>query len=304
VSDEALAVSVVVVTFRPGEALRRFLETARKATSEPYEVLVVDNGPADGASDAVAAEFAEAQVLRPGGNVGYGRGANFGARAAVADWLVVANDDLAWQPGSLDTLLGAVTRWPDAGALGPAILTPDGSLYPSARALPSLGRGIGHAVCGWWWPSNPWTRAYRQERGAPVERSVGWLSGSCLLLRRAAFEAVGGFDPSYFMYFEDLDLCERIGKAGWRNIYVPDAVIAHIGGLSTERHRAAMVREHHRSAYRYLSRRYAGPAWLPLRLALRVGLAGRSLLSRVVHGVGEGARPTRTAAALDDRPGH
>lgn len=296
-----LAVSIIVVTYRPGAALTRFLESARKATTAAYEVLIVDNGPDDGVSERAAAGFDEARVLRPGGNLGYGRAANYGAEHAGAGWLVVANDDLAWEPGSLDTLFAAVDRWPDAGSLGPAILTPDGSLYPSARALPSLGRGVGHALCGWWWPANPWTRSYRQERGTPTERSVGWLSGSCLLLRGSAFSAVGGFDRSYFMYFEDLDLCERIGQAGWRNVYVPEAVVAHIGGLSTQTNRVAMVAEHHRSAYRYLSRRYSGLRWLPLRMAFRVGLGARSLLSRRVHGIGEGAKPTRRAEVLAQR---
>ena len=103
------------------------------------------------------------------------------------------------------------SRWPAGGAFGPAIVTPDGQLYPSARALPSLGRGIGHALAGWWWPTNPWTASYRQERESPVEGECGWLSGSALLVRREAFEAVGGFDPKYFMYFEDVDLCDRLG---------------------------------------------------------------------------------------------
>ena len=173
-----LGVSLIVVTLRPGDQLTRFLESARKAITAPYEVLIVDNGPDDGVAERIATDFAEARVLRSGGNIGYGRAANLGAAQAEADWLVVANDDLAWQPGSLDVLLEAIGRWPDAGSLGPAILTPDGSLYPSARALPSLGRGIGHAMCGWWWPANPWTRSYRQERGTPTERAVGWLSGS------------------------------------------------------------------------------------------------------------------------------
>ena len=88
-------------------------------------------------------------------------------------------------------------------------------MCPSARALPRLGQGIGHAVLGWWWPGNPWTRSYRAERELVTERPAGWLSGSCLLLRRAAFDEVGGFDPGYFMYFEDLDLGERLGRAGF-----------------------------------------------------------------------------------------
>ena len=120
-------------------------------------------------------------LLRTGSNLGYGRAANLGVPQAPGDWVVIANPDLTWEPGALDTLLEAVERWPSAGVLGPAILSADGTLYPSARQLPSLGRGIGHALCGWWWPSNPWTAAYRRERGAPTERLAGWLSGSCML---------------------------------------------------------------------------------------------------------------------------
>jgi N-acetylglucosaminyl-diphospho-decaprenol L-rhamnosyltransferase len=245
-----------------------------------------------------AADRPDVEVRQSGGNLGYGRAANIGVADALTDWVVVANPDVAWTPGSLDTLIAAAQRWPSGGALGPAILTPDGSLYPSARQLPSLGRGIGHALLGWWWPTNPWTRAYRTEGGDPVEGPTGWLSGSCLLLRTSAFRQVGGFDPGYFMYFEDLDLCERLGRAGWRSVYVPSAVVSHIGAHSTERHRIAMVREHHRSAYRYLSRKYAGPWWLPLRLMLRAGLAVRSGLSRLIARIGAGARPTREATAL------
>jgi N-acetylglucosaminyl-diphospho-decaprenol L-rhamnosyltransferase len=207
--------------------------------------------------------------------------------------VVVANPDLRWEPGALDTMLDAVERWPRAGVLGPAILSPDGTLYPSARALPSLGRGIGHALLGWWWPSNPWTAAYRRERGAPREGEAGWLSGSCLLLRREAFAAVGGFDPAYFMYFEDLDLCERICRAGWQVVYVPAAVVTHEGGVSTSRDPRAMADAHHASAWRYLSRRYAGARWAPVRLALRAGLAVRAALARHVPAVAAGAKPAR-----------
>lgn len=292
------SLTVVVVTYSPGPTLGAFLDSLQKATTASYRVVIVDNGSSDGAAERAAAEYPETELIRAGGNLGFGRAANVGAARADGEWLVIANPDVSWRPGSLDVLLDATERWPRGGAFGPAILT-DGSLYPSARALPSLGRGIGHALLGWWWPANPWTRAYRRERGTPSEGAVGWLSGSCLLLRRAAFEAVGGFDPAYFMYFEDLDLCERLGGAGWQNVYVPDAVVSHIGGHATSQCRTEMVSEHHRSAYRYLSRRYAGARWLPLRLALRVGLAGRSALSRLVYAVGEGARPTRRADVLE-----
>jgi len=239
-------------------------------------------------------------MLETGGNLGYGRAANLGASGFQGDWLVVANPDVVLAPGALDELLGAAGRWPHAGCLGPAIRTPDGQLYPSARAFPSLGRGIGHAVFGWWWPANPWTRAYRDEAGTPVEGSTGWLSGSFMLLRREAFEAVGGFDPTYFMYCEDMDLCRRLAEAGWSSVYVPSAVITHQGGHATSRAAGPMLREHHRSLFRYLSRQYAGPAYAPVRAVLGVGLLLRYLLAARVSAVGEGAAPTRSAAVLPD----
>jgi len=201
-------VGVVVVTYSPGDTLDGFLDTLEKATTRPFTVVLADNGSTDGAPERAAGRPG-VELFRTGGNLGYGRAANLGLPRVPGDWVVVANPDLRWEPGALDTLLDAVERWPRAGVLGPEILTPDGELYPSARELPSLGRGIGHALCGWWWPSNPWTASYRRERGEPAERVAGWLSGSCLLVRREAFDAVGGFDPAYFMYFEGR-LAERV----------------------------------------------------------------------------------------------
>jgi N-acetylglucosaminyl-diphospho-decaprenol L-rhamnosyltransferase len=290
-------VRVVVVTYWPGDALPAFLDSLTDATTRDVRVVLADNGSGDGSVEAAAVRPG-VTLVRTGGNLGYGGGANVGARDGDEEWLVVANPDITWHKGALDALLDAAERWPRGGAFGPAILTPQGDLYPSARGFPTLGRGIGHALCGWWWPSNPWTRAYRRERGGPVEAPTGWLSGSCMLLRRSAFEAVGGFDPAYFMYFEDLDLCRRLAAAGWSSVYVPSAVVEHTGAHSTRRNRDAMLRAHHDSAYRYLAGQYAGPRWAPVRLALRLGLAARYRLSLLVPGVGDGARPTRSARVL------
>ena len=160
------------------------------------------------------------RLFDTGANLGYGTAVNRAVRhlcerGEVDDWLIVANPDVQWGPGSIDALLEAATRWPHAGALGPLIHDPDGSVYPSARHLPSLIRGGMHAVVGPFWKRNPWTAAYRQERLEPSERPVGWLSGSCLLVRRSAFDQIGGFDERYFMYMEDVDLGDRLGRAGW-----------------------------------------------------------------------------------------
>jgi N-acetylglucosaminyl-diphospho-decaprenol L-rhamnosyltransferase len=291
-------IRVVAVTYWPGETLASFLSSLRTATTRETCVVLADNGSGDGVVEAAASSTPGVELVRTGGNLGYGGGANVGAKTGTEEWLVVANPDIVWHAGSLDVLLEATARWPRGAAFGPAILTPQGDLYPSARGFPSLSRGVGHALLGWWWPSNPWTRSYRRESADPVESVTGWLSGACLLLRRSAFEAVGGFDPGYFMYFEDTDLCRRLAEAGWESVYVPSAVVEHAGAHSTRRNRPAMLRAHHASAYRYLARQYAGPAWAPVRCVLKAGLALRYGLSLVVHGVGEGARPTRSGDVL------
>jgi N-acetylglucosaminyl-diphospho-decaprenol L-rhamnosyltransferase len=295
-----IPIRVVVVTWSPGPALEAFLTSLRTATVLPTDVVLADNGSADGVPEAAAGPGVE--LRRTGANLGYGAAADIGARGARSEWLVVANPDVVWSPGALDVLLAAAARWPAAGCLGPAIRTADGQLYPSARAFPSLGRGIGHALLGWFWPSNPWTRSYREEAGRPEEGVSGWLSGACMLLRREAFEAVGGFDPSYFMYCEDMDLCRRLADTGWQSVYVPSAVVTHTGGHATSRRPAAMQRAHHRSLRLYLSRQYPGPRHAPLRALLAVGLAARSLLAERVRALGEGAAPTRSADLLRDRP--
>ena len=279
-TSEALA--VVCVTYSPGELLELFLDSLAKATTRPYSVVLTDNASTDGAAQRAAKDRDEVTLVEMGSNLGYGGAANRGVATLGPEvgWVVVANPDVEWQPGSLDELLAAAQRLPRAGALGPLVRDPDGSVYPSARLLPSLVRGAGHAVLGPLWPANPWTAAYRQSDADLGERDAGWLSGSCLLLRRAAFDSVGGFDTRYFMYFEDVDLGDRLAKAGWRNRFVPSAEVVHAQGHAANRAdvSARMLAAHHDSAYRYLADRHRGPAWAPLRLALRAGLGLRSRL--------------------------
>ncbi|MBW4716228.1 glycosyltransferase family 2 protein [Saccharothrix obliqua] len=269
--------AVVTVTYSPGETLDGFLTTLAAATTRPVTVVLADNGSTDGVPERAAAEHDHVEFLPTGGNLGYGAAANRGVAGLPDDigWVVVANPDLSWGAGSLDVLLEAAKRWPRGGAFGPLIREPNGVVYPSARQLPALGRGLGHAAFAKVWPDNPWTAEYRQEKAAVRERTAGWLSGSCLLLRREAFDSVDGFDPRYFMYFEDVDLGDRLGRAGWLNVYVPDAEVTHIGGHSTARASKRMLAAHHSSAYRYLADRHQGPLWAPLRLAVRAGLGLR-----------------------------
>jgi N-acetylglucosaminyl-diphospho-decaprenol L-rhamnosyltransferase len=282
---------VVAVTFSPGDALTDFLDSLAAATVRPVEVVLADNGSTDSAPERAAVRHSHVRLLRTGGNIGYGAAANAGLADLREGYAVIANPDVRFEPGSIDELLAVAERWPRAATIGPAILTPAGDLYPSARDLPLLSTGAGHALLGWAWPANPWTARYRREREAPRERTAGWLSGSCLLVDLAAFWSVGGFDPGYFMYFEDVDLAERLGRRGWLHVYAPSAVVVHEGGHATRRDPHRMQRVHHTSALRYLSRQYPGGRNLPLRAALTGGLGARMLLAYVSGRVAAGARP-------------
>ncbi|MFM9034008.1 MAG: glycosyltransferase family 2 protein [Mycobacterium sp.] len=272
------ALSVVTVSYSSGSHLDRFLSSLTVATDLPVRVIIADNGSTDGAPEEALERYPGTRLLRTGGNLGYGTAVN----RAVADipaeqeFVIVANPDVVWGPGSIDALLEAAARWPRAAALGPLIRDPDGAVYPSARHLPSLVRGGMHAVVGFAWKGNPWTRSYRQEHVRPSERPVGWLSGSCLLLRRRAFDDVGGFDERYFMYMEDVDLGDRLGRAGWLNVYVPASEILHDKGHSTGRNPARNLRAHHDSTYIYLSDRHTGWWQAPLRWTMKGALRVRA----------------------------
>jgi N-acetylglucosaminyl-diphospho-decaprenol L-rhamnosyltransferase len=293
----------VAVTYSPGESLDGFLESLPLATTRPLEIVLADNGSTDGVPEAAAARLPFVRLLRTGGNVGYGAAANAGLAGARTGYALVVNPDVRFEPGSVDELLAAAERWPRAATLGPAISTPEGELYPSARDLPRLSTGIGHALLGWLWPANPWTARYRREREAPTERPAGWLSGSCFLVDLEAFWSVSGFDPGYFMYFEDVDLARRLSQRGWQHVYVPSARIVHEGGHATRRQAHRMQRVHHTSALRYLAADHPGPRNAPLRLVLRVGLGARMLISYVSGRVAAGAQPQHTADELPTRRG-
>lgn len=273
----AQRLAVVTVTYSPGEHLEHFLSSLDAATTQRPLVVLADNGSTDGAPEAAAERYAHVQLLRTGGNIGYGAAANRGVAELPVDvdWVLVANPDVEFLPGSVDELLAAAGRWPRAAALGPLIREPDGSVYPSAREVPKLIAGSGHALLAGVWPGNPWSRQYRRPEAEPGERDAGWLSGSCLLLRRSVFESVGGFDSRYFMYFEDVDLGDRLGRAGWRNVYVTSAEVTHAQGHAADRSPKKMLAAHHESAYRFQAGRHPQRYAAPLRAGLKVALLVR-----------------------------
>lgn len=277
-------IAAVVVNYEAGAALVTCVEGLR--AEGVTELVVVDNGSADGSLDGLRQRFPDVEVLVPGRNLGYGAAANRGVAATTAPSVLVCNPDLEVAPGALSDLAAVLAGDPRCAVVGPLIRNADGSRYPSARVFPSLTDAAGHALLGIFAPDNRFTRSYQKAHlGAPGQgpEVVDWVSGACFLVRRSAFELVGGFDEAYFMYLEEVDLCWRLDRVGWEVVYLPSAEVTHLQGVSTDRHPYRMILEHHRSLLRFASRSSLG--WrrvlLPL-VVIGIGVrAGLACLARV-----------------------
>jgi N-acetylglucosaminyl-diphospho-decaprenol L-rhamnosyltransferase len=250
------------------------------------EVVVVDNGSTDGSVAELRRELPDVRVVDPGGNVGYATAANRGIAATTAPAVVVGNTDLVVDRGTGAALVARLDAEPDLAAVGPALFNPDGTQYPSARAHASTMDAVGHAVHGRLFPHNRFTRRYRQlDARWDRPRDVDWVSGAFMCLRRSAVDSVGGWDERYFMYMEDFDLCWRLRRLGWRVAYEPGGRVTHVQGASTAKRPYRMIVEHHRSAYRFLARRWRGPRRI-LLLPAAVFLTLRAAVDVVARALG------------------
>jgi len=259
------SVEAVVVDHASGEMLSGCVSSLFAAGAS--QVLVVDNAvPAGRSKDVLSVSLdisgsdpAPVRVVETGVNVGYGAGANRGVARCEAEFVLVCNPDLVVEVDSLRLLSDALVADGRLAIVGPKVLGADGSRYPSARRFPDLIEAAGHALAGLIAPNNRFSRRYRMtELPAQETTWVDWVSGSCMLVRREAFEQLGGFDEEYFMYAEDVDLCWRAHRAGWGVAYVPEASATHLGGVSTSARPYRMLLAHHRSTLRFAGRTLSG----------------------------------------------
>jgi N-acetylglucosaminyl-diphospho-decaprenol L-rhamnosyltransferase len=278
---EAGAVSAVVVNYNARGVLASCVASLRDAGID--QVVVVDNASVDGSEGALRATDPDAIWVPAGANLGYGRAANLGAARTRTPGLLICNPDVNVRRGTVAALVAALQADPAVGVVGPRLLNPDGSLYPSARAFPSLVDAVGHGALGTVWAGNPFSRRYKlldwDHRSA---RRVDWVSGACMLVRRRMWDEIGGFDPSFFMYMEDVDLCWRAGRAGWAVMYEPAGEVTHAQGVSTNVVPYRMILAHHRSLWRFGWRTTTGwrRSLLPV---VGAGLAARAGLACLQH---------------------
>jgi N-acetylglucosaminyl-diphospho-decaprenol L-rhamnosyltransferase len=271
------AVGLVLVTYGSAEDLPPFLETLCAAV-EPLtlQVVGVDNGSTDEGPDIL--ERFGARVLRNAENVGLTRAINQGAAQLDTDWLLVTNPDTRLAPGSIAALVETARSDDRIGVIGPRVARLDGTPYPTGRRFPSIGIGIAHALLKPVWPENPATRAYFGN-SATVVSDVDWISGCCMLFRRTAFDAVGGYDERYFMYFEETKIALDLHRAGWRVVLDPSVEIRHREGGSTRHAPFRKVRNHHRSALRFYVDYHRGRPWIAATPLVAAGLMVRAAVS-------------------------
>jgi N-acetylglucosaminyl-diphospho-decaprenol L-rhamnosyltransferase len=277
--------AAVVVNFRAGSLLTDCVRTVLADSSAgPVDLVVVDNGSDDGSVDELRRAFPDVRVVTAPGNVGYARAANLGIAATRAPVVAVLNPDLTMEAGTAKAMLARFDEDPALGACGPRVRNLDGSDYPSARRSPTVGLAVAHGLLGLWWPANPFTTRYRQLNADPaLPRSVDWVSGAAIWMRRSALDAVGGWDERYFMYMEDLDLCWRLRGMGFEVAYEPTGAVTHVQGASTSRTPYRMLAQHHRSAWLFARRRLTGARSVLLPFAA-VYLAARAVMAMAEHG--------------------
>jgi N-acetylglucosaminyl-diphospho-decaprenol L-rhamnosyltransferase len=238
-------VAAVVVDFHAESALSQCVDSLR--LNDVRQIVVVENG--EPGSTVAALRDRDVTIVEPGLNLGYGRGANRGvARVKDHELVLISNPDVVVHHGAVAALVVALDAQPRVAIVGPQIRRPDGSVYPSHRVFPNFWLAGLHALLAPIWPTNPATRRYRSRHD---DGTVDWVSGACFMIRRSAFEEVGGFDERYFMFAEDMTLCWDVHQRGWDVAAVDEAVVTHVEGLSRQRATRSMIWAHHRSALRF-----------------------------------------------------
>jgi N-acetylglucosaminyl-diphospho-decaprenol L-rhamnosyltransferase len=270
-------VAAVVVDYDAGELLSGCVTSL--LSEGVGRVVVVENGAPGGARAALGPAGDAVEMVVPGRNVGYGAGANRGiAATADCEYVLVCNPDLRVHAGAVAELAAVLDAEPAWAVVGPRIVDPGGEVYPSVRRFPSMTDAAGHALLALFKPDNPFSRRYRpMDAGGDGLSEADWVSGACFLVRRSAMEELGGFDESYFMFAEDMDLCWRAHRAGWGVGVQPAAVVTHAEGVSRRRHPYRMLLAHHRSALHFAVRTTEG--WRRLALPLAAVVLGSRLLA-------------------------
>jgi GT2 family glycosyltransferase len=253
-------VSALIVSYNVKDLLLQCLRSLYSTADVPIEVVVVDNASTDGSPAAVTEEFPQATVLVQPTNLGYGRAANVGLERCKGRFVLLLNPNVTVDPQSVGRMADFLLTRPDAGVVGPRLLLPDGTLDPDARRSFPVPSSLFYRTVGLsrLFPKSP--RFGRHNMGHVPEAEVHEMdsgTAACMMLRMAALDRVGFFDPRYFMFGEDIDLCYRLKLGGWKIFYLPTASAVHNKGSATNRSAEQMRYERHRAMWTYHFKHHA-----------------------------------------------
>jgi GT2 family glycosyltransferase len=268
------AIAAVIVNHNTCQALRDCLNSIDRSAAS--EVIVVDNASSDGSVEMLRKEYPWVKLYANQSNLGYGAAANQGIASCAAPYVLLLNGDTILQHGALGALAQYLTDHPEAAIVGPRLIDADGTLQASCYPFPtpfhtilensawagSLGRFIRRKVPGL---RSLYLRTWPHDSA----RTVPWIKGAAMAIRRGPFEAISGFDDAFFMYFEDADLCYRVQAAGWEVHFAPVTTVVHLGGASTSKYRAEMAVEQIASTVRFYRRHSSRLRVLQLLLVLK-----------------------------------
>jgi N-acetylglucosaminyl-diphospho-decaprenol L-rhamnosyltransferase len=286
IGSETARITAVIVNYQSYDELRNCLESLDRACDR-ISVVVVDHASVSGTADELGRTFPEIRLLRLPDNHGFAAGINRGARETDSPFLLLLNPDCVVEPDTCCRLAACMEDHDGVGVVGPRIRNADGSVQQSARRFPDFTTAIA-GRSSWLTrvaPNNPLSRHNLPVQGSlsAARREVDWVSGACMLVRRAAFDAVSGMDEGFFLYWEDADFCQRLKHAGFRTMYCPEAVATHVGGRSSRHAADASLEAFHRSALRLYSK-HAGPVGRLLTPLVFIGLRIRlAFMKRLVR---------------------
>jgi N-acetylglucosaminyl-diphospho-decaprenol L-rhamnosyltransferase len=260
------SIAVVIVSYNTREHLRACLATVLADT--PCQVIVVDNASSDGSPEMIASSYPQVVLHSNKHNPGYGAAANQAIANCETNYVVLLNSDTRLQPGGLRALSVYLDRNPRAAIVGPRLVNLDGTLQRSCFPFPTpLNAFLHESALSDMVRRIPVLREHYLHTWSHMRpRVVPWVLGAALAIRREAFEAVGGFDESFFMYSEEVDLCYRLRAADWQVHFAPITSVVHVGGASTDRHRADMAVQLYASMSQFYRHHYSRWQMQQLRL--------------------------------------
>ena len=291
-AEARIDISLILVSFNTRDVLRESLQSvAREQGSFRLEIFVVDNNSRDGSVEMVEAEFPHVRVIRSEVNLGFGAANNVALEQARGRYIVLLNSDAFLTPDSLRLSVENMDADPSVGLAGGRLVGRDYSWQPSARMFPSIVSDFkvmtGLAAK---FPKSRFFGSFDRTWADPMEPAeVDWVPGAYSIIRSEALARVGFFDPEFFLYSEEVDLCRRIQEAGYKIMYWPEIVVIHIGGESSRQIKtlemssagAQLIRWRMRSTLLYYRKHHGFHAWLAkmLELALYHVTALRNSLS-------------------------